>query len=112
MPEPASARWVSRASNRVRSSAFWIASSGMPRSARKLRLIPCSAGIFSAYESTPFGSMSVIRLSMRMTACGACAELANVLSTSPDRGGLGSTMWNAWPSSPSWWAMWSTAAAT
>ena len=87
--------------NLVRSSAFWIASSGMPRSARKLRLIPCSAGIFMAYESTPFGSMSVSFLSTRITACGACAALANAFMTSPDFGGFGSTMWNAWPSSPS-----------
>ena len=95
MPESASARWVSRASNFVTSSAFCSASSGIPKSARKLRLIPCSAGIFMAYERTPFGSMSVSFLSTRMTACGACAAFAKAFSTSPDFGGLGSTTWKA-----------------
>ncbi len=74
--------------------------------------MPCSAGIFIAYESTPFGSMSVSFLSTRMTACGACAAFANAFSTSPDLGGLGSTTWKACPSRPSWCAMWSTTAAT
>ena len=46
-----------------------------------------SAGSFIAYDSTPFGSMSVIRLSTRSAICGAWPARANVLRTSPARCG-------------------------
>ena len=87
-------------------------SSGIPRSASSVRRTSLSAGSFIAYDRTPFGSMSVIRLSTRMTICGAWPARANVLSTSPARCGRGLTRWKAWPSTPSMCAMWSIAAAT
>ena len=74
--------------------------------------MPLSAGSLSAYDSTPFGSMSVIRLSIRIAICGAWPARANVFSTSPARCPRGLTRWNAWPSRPGSCAMWSIAAAT
>ena len=53
--------------------------SGIPMSASSVRRMSLSAGSFIAYDSTPFGSMSVIRLSMRITICGAWPARANVL---------------------------------
>ena len=84
----------------------------MPRSARIVRRTPLSAGSCSSSEPTPLGSASVSRLSMRIAMCGACAALAKVLSTSPERCDLEAMRWKACPSSPGWWAMWSIAAAT
>jgi len=63
-------------------------------------------------ETVPLGSASVSRLSTRIASWGACAALANALSDSPTRIGLGLVRWKAWPSRPGWWAMWSSAAAT
>ena len=66
MPVPSSARWVSRPSKRGTSAMCSSTVSGMPRSASSVRRTSLSAGSFIAYERTPFGSMSVIRLSMRI----------------------------------------------
>jgi hypothetical protein len=63
-------------------------------------------------ERTCFGMKSNIRESIRITASGACAALANVLITWPAVSGFGSVRWKACPSSPSMWAMWSIALAT
>ena len=56
--------------------------------------------------------MSVSFLSMRIAVRGAWPALAKTFITSPTLRDFGSTMWNAWPSRPSRWAMWSIAAAT
>ncbi len=72
--------------------------SGIPMSASRVRRMSTSAGSFIAYDSTPLGSMSVMRLSIRTTICGAWPARANVLSTSPARWGRGLTRWNACPS--------------
>ena len=58
---------------------------GQDRAAHVLerRAAACSS------ETTPLGSASVRRLSMRIARCGAWAALAKVLSTSPERCDLG-----------------------
>ena len=89
------------------SAMYSTTSSGMPRSASTCARICLSAGSFIAKLSTPLGRFCVARLSIRMTALGACPASANVLSTSPTRWPLGSTTWKAWPSRSGWWAMWS-----
>ena len=109
MPVPARARSLSRVSNWAVKPRWPRISSGMPRSARIWCRTPFRAGSWSSSEPTPLGSASVRRLSMRMAMCGACAALAKVLRTSPERCDLGAMRWKAWPSRPGWWAMWSIA---
>jgi hypothetical protein len=48
----------------------------------------------------------------RTEVCGAWAAWAKVSITSPAVSGLGSVRWNARPSMPSRWAMWSIALTT
>ena len=112
MPEPRSARSVSRVSNWAVNPTWSSTSSGSPRSARISRRTFFSAGRFIISDTTPLGSASVRRLSTRIARCGACAALANVFSTSPERCDFGAMRWNAWPSRSGSWAMWSVARAT
>ena len=112
MPDPFSARSVSRVSNCAVKPTCSITSSGIPKSSSTVLRTSRSWGSFISIPITPVGSASISRLSIRMTICGACAAFANSLSTSPERWDFGLVRWKAWPSRSGWCAMWSIAAAT
>ena len=73
---------------------------------------PLAAGSCISIEIVPLGSALSSLESIRIDSCGACAAAAIVFITSPERWDLGLVRWNAWPSRPGWWAMWSIASAT
>ena len=84
----------------------------MPRSASTWSEIRFTGGSICTPERTCLGTTSSIFESIRITASGACAALANRLMIWPALSGFGSVRWKTLPSSPSWWAMWSIALAT
>ena len=100
MPEPASARSVSRVSNWGADAMCSSTTGGMPKSASTVLRMSRTWGSFMSIEIVPLGSASVRRLSTRIASCGAWAALANALSDSPTRIGLGLVRWKAWPSRP------------
>jgi hypothetical protein len=71
-----------------------------------------TGGSWASIFRACLGTTLIIWRSIRIVASGACAARANTLITWPAVFGVGSVMWNTRPSSPSWWAMWSIAAAT
>ena len=112
MPEPLSARSVSRVSNWGTSAMCSRISSGIPKSASTVRRTSLSAGSLSIIEITPLGRASVRRLSMRKAIWGAWAALANSFMAAPTRWDFGLVRWKACPSPSGRWAMWSIALAT
>ena len=84
----------------------------MPRSASTWSVIRLTGGSIIRPLRIACGTTLKIFGSSRIDISGAFAARAKRLIAWPAVFGFGSVRWKAWPSSPSWWAMWSIALAT